>query len=108
MTTERILLVITIMASITYICRMLPIVFIRRKIKNKYFRSFLIYLPYGVMAAMVFPKIFFSTASIMAYAMGILGAIVAFILAYKKRGLLVVALSSILTVALAEWIISLI
>ncbi len=49
MTTERILLVITIMASITYICRMLPIVFIRRKIKNKYFRSFLIYLPYGVM-----------------------------------------------------------
>jgi len=105
MTTERILLVITIMASITYICRMLPIVFIRRKIKNKYFRSFLIYLPYGVMAAMVFPKIFFTTASIYS---GILGAIVAFILAYKKRGLLVVALSSILTVALAEWIISLI
>ncbi len=105
MTTERILLVITIMASITYICRMLPIVFIRRKIKNKSFRSFLIYLPYGVMAAMVFPKIFFSTASIYS---GILGAIVAFILAYKKRGLLVVALSSILTVALAEWIISLI
>ncbi len=105
MTTERILLVITIMASITYTCRMLPIVFIRRKIKNKYFRSFLIYLPYGVMSAMVFPKIFFSTASIYS---GILGAIVAFILAYKKRGLLVVALSSILTVALAEWIISLI
>lgn len=105
MTIESILLTITIMATITYICRMLPIVFIRRKIKNRYFRSFLIYLPYGVMAAMVFPGIFFSTASIYS---GILGAIVAFILAYKKRGLLVVALSSILTVALAEWIISLI
>lgn len=86
---------IAIMALMTYIIRMLPMVFFRKKIENVRIKSFLYYVPYMVLAAMTFPAIFSSTSSnIGAFA----GCLVAVILAYKKKGLLVVALGAAVTV----------
>lgn len=86
---------IAIMALMTYIIRMLPMVFFRKKIENVRIKSFLYYVPYMVLAAMTFPAIFSSTSSnIDAFA----GCLVAVILAYKKKGLLVVALGAAVTV----------
>lgn len=86
---------IAIMALMTYIIRMLPMVFFRKKIENVRIKSFLYYVPYTVLAAMTFPAIFSSTSSnIGAFA----GCLVAVILAYKKKGLLVVALGAAVTV----------
>lgn len=61
--------------------------------------TFLYYLPYSVLAVMVFPVILFSTSSIWS---GIAGTAVALLLAYFRKGLLVVALSSIATVFVVE------
>ena len=62
-------------------------------------------MPYGILAAMIVPSIFFSTASLIS---GICGAGVAFALAYKKSGLLPVALGATATVFVTEWIMAMI
>ena len=57
------LISVTIMALVTYLPRMLPLVIFRKKINNRYVRSFLNYVPYAVLAAMTFPAIFSATSS---------------------------------------------
>jgi len=104
MSMQRILLVILIMALCTYLPRMLPLALFRKKIKNQYIASLLCYLPYGILAAMVFPDIFSSTASVIS---GIAGTAVALILAYKRRGLLPVAVSACAAVFITERILAL-
>ena len=52
-----------VMALVTYLPRMLPMAVIKRKIQNRFIRSFLTYVPYAVLAAMTFPAILMSTRS---------------------------------------------
>ena len=52
-----------VMAVVTYLVRAVPFVLIRRKIKNRFFRSFLNYIPYAVLSAMTFPAVFYATGS---------------------------------------------
>lgn len=86
---------VILMAIVTYIPRVLPIVVFRREIKSKYIKSFLRYVPYAVLGALTFPDIFYSTKNI---ATAICGTIVALFLAYKEKSLVVVAIGAILTV----------
>ena len=79
----------------TYVIRVTPMVVFRKKIENNRIKSFLYYVPYTVLAAMTFPAIFSSTASPVG---AIAGCVVAVLLAYFKRGLLVVALGAAATV----------
>jgi branched-subunit amino acid transport protein len=82
---------IAIMALMTYIIRVTPMVVFREKIENKRIRSFLYYVLYTVMTAMTFPAIFESTGSTLS---AVVGCAVAVVLAYRKKGLLVVALGA--------------
>ena len=86
---------IAIMALMTYLIRVSPMVIFRKKIENKRIKSFLYYVPYTVLASMTFPAIFSSTTS---QTGAIAGCVVAVILAYRKKGLLVVALGAAATV----------
>ena len=86
---------IAIMAVMTYLIRVIPMVFFRKKIENVRVKSFLYYVPYTVLATMTFPAIFSSTSS---QAGAFAGCMVAVILAYMKKGLLVVALGAATTV----------
>ena len=94
-----------VMAGVTYLIRMLPLVFCRKEINNRYVRSFLYYVPYSVLAAMIFPAIFYSTGTLIS---AVIGTAVATILAYFKRGLLTVAIGATGAVLLVEAIMSLI
>ena len=82
---------IAIMALMTYIIRVSPMVIFRQKIENNRIKSFLYYIPYTVLAAMTFPAIFSSTQS---QTGAVAGCIVAVLLAYFKRSLLTVALGA--------------
>jgi branched-subunit amino acid transport protein len=84
---------------VTYLPRMLPMVFMKRKITNQFIRSFLHYVPYAVLAAMTFPEILFATSNLIS---GAFGLIIALVLAYFNQGLLTVALGSTLSVFLIE------
>ncbi len=88
MKTSYILISVAVMAVVTYIIRVTPMVVFRKKIKNRWMQSFLFYIPYTVLAAMTFPSIFTSTGS---FASATAGSVVAVILAYFIRGLLTVA-----------------
>lgn len=104
MDNRYLLIAVAIMALVTYLPRVLPIAVFRKKIKNPFVQSFLLYMPYGILAAMIVPSIFFSTASLIS---GICGAGVAFVLAYRKLGLLPVAVGATATVFIVEWIMGL-
>ena len=72
-------LYITAMAVVTYLIRMIPFAFFRKKIKSRFFRSFLYYIPYAVLSAMTIPAIFYSTGNIVT---AIVGTLTAFVLSY--------------------------
>ena len=93
-------ILLLVMAVVTYLIRMLPMALCTGRLKSRFVRSFLFYVPYAVLGAMTFPAIFTSTGSELSAA---LGCAVALVLAYFGRGLLTVALCSCLTVYLAEW-----
>jgi len=82
---------IAVMAIVTYLIRMLPFTLFRKKIKSRFFRSFLYYVPYAVLAAMTFPAIFYSTGNVITAS---IGTAVAVVLAYFKCPLIVVALAA--------------
>lgn len=94
MNTAYILSAIGVMAAVTYLIRLTPMVVFRKKIKNRWIQSFLYYVPYVVLSAMTVPAVFSSTGSVSS---AVAGFVVAVILAYFKRGLLTVAVGAALT-----------
>lgn len=89
-----------VMAGITYLIRMLPLVLINKKITNKYLLSFLYYIPYTVLSVMTVPAIFYATELIPAIA----GFAVALFLGYKEKSLVTVAMVSCTAVFVVECI----
>lgn len=102
MNISEILIYIFLMAIVTYLIRMLPMVIFKRKIENQFIKSFLFYVPYAVLGAMTFPEVFTATSSIWS---AIAGTIVAISLAFKKKGLITVALSACVAVYITELIL---
>ena len=82
---------ILVMAGVTYLIRMLPFTLVRGKIRSRFLRSLLHYIPYAVLAAMTFPAIFYSTGST---GTAMAGTLVALALAYFRMPLIVVALAA--------------
>ena len=91
-----------IMALGTYLIRMLPLVFFRKKIKSRFIRSFLYYVPYSVLTVMTVPAVFYSTGNTVSAAVGVA---VAVILAYFRKSLVTVAAGSVFTVLISEVVI---
>lgn len=79
---------VCIMFAVTYLVRVLPFVVFREKIKSRFIRSFLAYIPYTVLGAMTFPAVFYATGSVAAAAVGVE---VALVLACRGKGLFPVA-----------------
>lgn len=88
-----------VMAVVTYLIRMLPLVLSKKEITSPFVRSFLYYVPFACLAAMTFPAILSSTASIVSAAAGF---VVALIAAYREKSLLTVALLACAAVFLVE------
>lgn len=99
----NIYLYILAMALTTYLIRVLPMTIFRKPIKSRFLRSFLYYVPYCCLTAMTLPSILSSTASILS---GAAALVVAVILAYRGKSLIVVALSSSAAVLVVEWAMS--
>jgi branched-subunit amino acid transport protein len=89
--TLKIVLYILVMAGITYLIRALPFVAFRKKIKSRFLKSLLYYLPYTVLSAMVIPSVFSSTGNVITAAAGFAIAVV---LAFFNQSLIKVALGA--------------
>ena len=88
-------------AGVTYLVRMLPLVLIKKEIKNRFILSFLHYIPYAVLAVMTVPAIFISTDHLLS---AMAGCGIAIILAYFGKSLTTVALLASAGVLITELI----
>ncbi len=75
--THDIYIYIFLMALVTYLIRVLPLTLIRKQVRNRFFRSFLYYVPYVTLAVMTFPAILDATQSPVAGAAALIAGIVA-------------------------------
>lgn len=86
--TVEFLIYLAVMFGVTYLIRVLPLLLIKKKIKNVFVCSFLTYIPYTVLGAMTFPAIFHIAENPIC---GIVSAAVGCVLAFFGRGLCTVA-----------------
>ncbi len=93
---------ILIMAGVTYLIRMLPLVLVRREIQNTTIRSFLYYVPYVTLSVMTFPAILTATNSVISATAGFIAAMV---VAFKGGSLFKVALCACAMVFILEMFI---
>lgn len=96
-----------ILAGSTYLIRAIPFAAIRKKINNRFIKSFLYYIPYAVLAAMTLPAAFFAAddGNVIPEAVGL---IVGGIFAYMGKGLTLVAVLSCAAAFLSECLLMLI
>ncbi len=94
------LLLVFSMAFVTYLIRMLPFAFFKKKINNRFIKSLLKYIPYAVLSAMTFPYILYSAGN--SLVLGLVGTVTAFVLSFFNRSLLTVALSSCTAILVVE------
>ncbi len=92
------------MSAVTYLIRAIPLVFVRKRIENRFIRSFLYYIPNAILAAMTIPAIFYATENTIYAACGFSAAL---ILAYRRKPLLTVAAAACLTVFAVEMLLRL-
>ena len=90
---------LAVMAGVTYLIRAVPFVLCKGKIKSRFIRDFLYYVPMAVLGAMTFPDVFYSTGDMRT---AICGVAVAVLLAWRGRSLLTVAVAACCAVALAQ------
>ena len=95
-------LYLAVMAGVTYLVRMLPLVLVRRKIENRFVLSFLYYIPYAVLRVMTFPAIFYATGDWRSAAAGCIGALA---LSFFGKSLLQVAACSCLLALAVELLV---
>ena len=91
---------ILVMAGVTYLIRMLPLVLFKKEITSPFIKSFLYYVPYACLAAMTFPAILTVTSA--GIISGAAALIVALIVAYKEKSLLTVAVCACAAVFIVE------
>lgn len=96
----RTLLAVFLMALVSYLPRVTPLVFLRQKIKSPFIQSFLYYVPYAVLGAMTFPAILTATGDTLS---ALVGFGVALLLAFFERGLMTVAICASLAVYLCQF-----
>jgi branched-subunit amino acid transport protein len=95
----RFFIYLFVMAGVTYLVRMIPMVMIKEKIKNRYVLSFLHYIPYSVLSVMTVPACFYATDSPIS---AIVGFVVAIIASLFERSLIQVACLSCAGVFVTE------
>ena len=91
-----------VMATTTYLIRVLPLTLIRKEIKNRTIRSFLFYVPYVTLAVMTFPAILEATNNMWA---GLAALIAGILLAWFGGSLFQVAVLACVVVFVLELIL---
>ena len=95
----KIYLYIVVMALTTYLVRVLPLILLKKPIRSRFLKSFLRYIPAASLTAMTFPAILYATEHILS---GMIGLMVAVLLALRKKSLVLVAVASCAAVFVTE------
>lgn len=85
---HSVIIYILLAIVITNLIRVIPMVFIRGQIRNRFVRSFLYYVPFVTLAVMTFPDMVLTTLSLTTGVITLLAGIIA---AWLRLGLFPVA-----------------
>ena len=96
---NRLLLVVLGMAFVTYLPRMAPMVLLKDIKLPDFLKTFLEFIPYAALGALIIPGVFSSTGDIKS---SIIGTIVSVSLAFFKLNTMFVVLGGILGVFLTQ------
>lgn len=77
-----------LMAGVTYFIRALPFVLCKKRIENRFLRSFLHYIPFTVLAVMTIPGALYAGGSFLSAGLGLCAAV---LVALYKPNLTLVA-----------------
>lgn len=99
------LLALLMTAGVTYLIRLLPLLFVRKRIKNHFLKSFLYYVPYVVLSVLAFPAIIFSVDH---FVSGLAAALTCAFFAYKNKGIILCMVGSVTAALICEIILMLI
>ncbi len=94
-------IMLAVMALTTYFIRVTPMAVFHRKLENRWFKDFMFYIPFCVLASMTFPDVIYSTKSLTS---GVVATVVALIMSWRKRDLLTVAIGAVLAAVLVEYL----
>ncbi len=104
----RLIVYIAVMAGVTYLIRMLPLMLFRKKITSRFVKSVLYYMPYAVLTAMTIPAVFTSAGGdVNGIIASLAGVIIAVALSMGKQSLIVVSASASVAVYIAGKILTL-
>ncbi|MEE3467329.1 MAG: AzlD domain-containing protein [Eubacterium sp.] len=103
MSHETFFIYLILMAGSTYLIRAIPFVLVKKRIENRYVRSFLMYIPYAVLTAMTIPAILYATSSLWSAVVGLTAAVIMSLIGF---GLMPVALVACAAVYTTEWLIT--
>jgi branched-subunit amino acid transport protein len=98
---EKLLIIVILMALVTYIPRVIPIAFLSGKELPLFIKNFLYYIPFAVLGALIFPEILYSTDSISSAAAGLVTALV---LGLLRLNVIIVVFGSIIGVLVFQLI----
>ncbi|MBP5716071.1 MAG: AzlD domain-containing protein [Bacteroidales bacterium] len=100
MTTSELILYLGLTALTANLVRVLPMLLIRGRIRNRFVRSFLYYVPYVTLAVMTFPSILLATQSPWA---GLAALLLGIVVAWRGWNLFSVATLCCVTVFVLEF-----
>ena len=94
----------------TYLIRVIPIGFVRKKMENLWIQDFIYYIPFSVLSAMTFPDVLYSTTATGSEPhislSAVIATLVALVLAWRKRGLVLVAIVAVLVAIAVEMVLA--
>lgn len=93
---------IILMAVVTYLIRVVPLLVLRKPIKSRFFRSFLYYAPYVTLSVLTFPAILYSTGS---FVSALAGSVVALVSAFLRLGLPITAAAGCMTALILQLVL---
>ena len=96
---HNVYLYLLVMFAVVYAIRVLPLTIFRKRIRNRFVRSFLYYVPYVTLAVMTFPAIIEATQSLWA---GVAALVLGIVLAWLGAGLFPVAVACCAAVFVIE------
>lgn len=103
---------IAVTALATYLLRAVPLVLLRRPLRNPHFVALLEYMPYALLAAMIFPDVFYATPTAAlphpafpgaVPAPALAGAVTAIVLSFFRLSLPLVACAATCAAYAAFW-----
>ncbi len=87
------------MGLVTYVPRMLPMVYLHSMELPHFLQRFLQFVPYAVLASLIFPGILYSVDHIYS---AFIGGLVSVVLALSRMNLMIVVLGGIITVFICD------